>query len=84
MNKEKPKYKKKLIEVAMPLDIINAVSAKEKSTRHGHPSTMHIWWARRTISASKAVIVTMPSVLSSTRPIIPATGPMAFATSFAP
>ncbi|MFC7765767.1 DUF1156 domain-containing protein [Leucobacter soli] len=39
--------KKKLIEVALPLDAINAQSAREKSIRHGHPSTLHLWWARR-------------------------------------
>ena len=40
-------YKKKLIEVALPLDAINKASAREKSIRHGHPSTLHLWWARR-------------------------------------
>jgi putative DNA methylase len=39
--------KKKLIEVALPLEAINKASAKEKSIRHGHPSTLHLWWARR-------------------------------------
>ena len=39
--------KKKLIEVALPLEAINAESAREKSIRHGHPSTLHLWWARR-------------------------------------
>ena len=39
--------RKKLIEVALPLDAINAASAREKSIRHGHPSTLHLWWARR-------------------------------------
>ena len=38
---------KKLIEVALPLDAINIASAREKSIRHGHPSTLHLWWARR-------------------------------------
>ena len=38
---------KKLIEVALPLDAINKASAREKSIRHGHPSTLHLWWARR-------------------------------------
>ena len=41
-------YKKKLIEVALPLEAINRESAREKSIRHGHPSTLHLWWARRT------------------------------------
>jgi putative DNA methylase len=48
--------KKKLIEVALPLEAINAASAREKSIRHGHPSTMHIWWARRPLAAARAVI----------------------------
>src|SRR5688500_4634337 len=46
----------KLIEVALPLDAINAASAKEKSIRHGHPSTLHLWWARRPLAACRAVI----------------------------
>ncbi len=49
-------YKKKLIEVALPLDAINAESAREKSIRHGHPSTLHLWWARRPLAAARAVI----------------------------
>ena len=48
--------KKKLIEVAMPLDEINAASKREKSIRHGHPSTLHLWWARRPLAAARAVI----------------------------
>jgi len=47
---------KKLIEVALPLDVINAASAREKSIRHGHPSTLHLWWARRPLAAARAVI----------------------------
>ncbi len=47
---------RKLIEVALPLDAINAASAKEKSIRHGHPSTLHLWWARRPLAAARAVI----------------------------
>lgn len=47
---------KKLIEVALPLEIINAESAREKSIRHGHPSTLHLWWARRPLAATRAVI----------------------------
>lgn len=47
---------KKLIEVALPLDAINSASAKEKSIRHGHPSTLHLWWARRPLAAARAVI----------------------------
>jgi len=49
-------YKKKLIEVALPLDAINKASALEKSIRHGHPSTLHLWWARRPLAAARAVI----------------------------
>jgi putative DNA methylase len=49
-------YKKKLIEVALPLEAINAASAREKSIRHGHPSTLHLWWARRPLAAARAVI----------------------------
>ena len=49
-------YKKKLIEVALPLDAINIASAREKSIRHGHPSTLHLWWARRPLAAARAVI----------------------------
>src|SRR5216683_5955490 len=48
--------KKKLIEVALPLDAINTASAREKSIRHGHPSTLHLWWARRPLAAARAVI----------------------------
>ncbi len=49
-------YRKKLIEVALPLDAINKASAREKSIRHGHPSTLHLWWARRPLAAARAVI----------------------------
>lgn len=51
-----PKYKKKLIEVALPLEAINRESAREKSIRHGHPSTLHLWWARRPLAACRAVL----------------------------
>jgi putative DNA methylase len=49
-------YKPKLIEVALPLAAINEASAREKSIRHGHPSTLHLWWARRPLAAARAVI----------------------------
>jgi len=49
-------YRKKLIEVALPLEAINVASAREKSIRYGHPSTMHLWWARRPLAACRAVI----------------------------
>lgn len=51
-----PNTKKKLIEVAIPLEAINAASAREKSIRHGHPSTLHLWWARRPLAACRAVL----------------------------
>lgn len=50
------KSPKKLIEVALPLDKINEAAAREKSIRHGHPSTLHLWWARRPLAAARAVI----------------------------
>ncbi|BBX97809.1 hypothetical protein MLAC_31030 [Mycobacterium lacus] len=51
-----PPYKRKLIEVALPLEAINRESAREKSIRHGHPSTLHLWWARRPLAAARAVL----------------------------
>ncbi len=51
-----PPYRRKVIEVDLPLDAINAESAREKSIRHGHPSTLHLWWARRPLAACRAVI----------------------------
>lgn len=50
------KMPKKLIEVALPLDDINVAAAREKSIRHGHPSTFHLWWARRPLAAVRAVL----------------------------
>ncbi len=50
------KTRKKLIEVALPLNKINEACAREKSIRHGHPSTLHMWWARRPLAAARAVI----------------------------
>ncbi len=50
------KVPRKLIEVALPLDAINVAAAREKSIRHGHPSTLHLWWARRPLAAARAVI----------------------------
>ena len=49
-------HRPKLIEVALPLAVINAEAAREKSIRHGHPSTLHLWWARRPLAAARAVI----------------------------
>jgi putative DNA methylase len=51
-----PGYKRKLIEVALPLEDINREAAREKSIRHGHPSTLHLWWARRPLAAARAVL----------------------------
>lgn len=48
--------KKKLIETSIPLDEINAQSVREKSIRKGHPSTLHLWWARRPLAAARCVI----------------------------
>src|SRR5262249_7386112 len=50
------KAPRKLIEVALPLEAISVAAAREKSIRHGHPSTMHMWWARRPLAAARAVI----------------------------
>ncbi|MDJ0835528.1 MAG: DUF1156 domain-containing protein [Acidobacteriota bacterium] len=52
----KIKAPKKLIEVALPLDDINRAAGREKSIRHGHPSTLHLWWARRPLAAARAVL----------------------------
>src|SRR4051794_28149726 len=51
-----PPHRKKMIEVALPLEAINRESAREKSLRHGHPSTLHLWWARRPLAACRAVL----------------------------
>jgi putative DNA methylase len=53
---EEAVQKRKLIEVALPLETINKESAREKSIRHGHPSTLHLWWARRPLAAARAVL----------------------------
>lgn len=52
----RPHYRKKLIEVDLPLDAINAESKREKSIRHGHPSTLHLWWSRKPLASCRAVI----------------------------
>ena len=49
-------YRRTLIEVALPLDAINAASVHEKSIRHGHPSTLYLWWARRPLAACRAML----------------------------
>ena len=59
---------RKLIEVALPLDAINAASKREKSIRHGHPSTLHLWWARRPLATARAVIFAQMVDDPSSRP----------------
>src|SRR6516164_4992997 len=49
-------YKPKLIEVALPLEDINRESAREKAIRHGHPSTLHLWWSRKPLATARAVL----------------------------
>lgn len=49
-------YRRKLIEVALPLDAVNAASKKEKSIFHGHPSALHLWWSRKPLAACRAVL----------------------------
>jgi adenine-specific DNA methylase len=66
-----PPYRKKLIEVSLPLKAINEASAREKSIRHGDPSTLHLWWARPPLAACRAVpfasLATITSVAGSNR-----------------
>ena len=61
-------FPRKLIEVALPLEAINKASAREKSIRHGHPSTLHLWWARRPLAAARAVIFAQMVDDPSSRP----------------
>jgi len=51
-----PVTKRKLIEVSLPLEAINVASGREKSIRHGHPATLHLWWARRPLATARAVL----------------------------
>ena len=67
-SKQNMTNRKKLIEVALPLDAINNASAREKSIRHGHPSTLHLWWARRPLAAARAVIFSQMVDDPSSRP----------------
>ena len=60
--------RKKLIEVALPLEAINVASAREKSIRHGHPSTLHLWWARRPLATARAVLFSQLVDDPSSRP----------------
>ncbi len=62
------KLRKKLIEVALPLKAINDASAREKSIRHGHPSTLHLWWARRPLAAARSVLFAQMVDDPSSRP----------------
>ncbi len=64
----RPVQRKKLIEVALPLDSINQASVREKSIRHGHPSTLHLWWARRPLAVARAVIFAQMVDDPSSRP----------------
>ena len=66
--------KRKLIEVALPLETINRESAREKSIRHGHPSTLHLWWARRPLAAARAVLFAQLVDDPSSRPDVPDRG----------
>ena len=49
-------YRKKLIEVALPLDAINVAGQREKSIRNGHPSAFHLWWSRKPLGVARAVL----------------------------
>ena len=69
-----PPVRKKLIEVALPLDAINAAAVREKSIRHGHPSTLHLWWARRPLAAARAVLFAQLVDDPSSRPELFPTG----------
>src|ERR1700690_2184288 len=64
------RVRKKLIGVALPLEAINTASAREKSIRHGHPSTLHKWWAQRPLAAARAVIFAQMVDDPSSRPDI--------------
>lgn len=63
-----PERRTKLIEVSLPLEAINRESAREKSIRHGHPSTLHLWWARRPLAAARAMLFAQLVDDPSTRP----------------
>ena len=78
--------KKKLIEVALPLDAINKACAREKSIRHGHPSTLHLWWARRPLAAATYLYQDGPRFWYATQPTVTklAEGISQIAAAFAP
>src|ERR1700694_4535268 len=50
---------KRLIEVDFPIAAVSMHSAREKSIRHGHPATLHLWWARRPLAACRAIILSL-------------------------
>src|SRR5690242_1686880 len=54
-----PKQCKRLAEVDFPIAVVSAHSAREKSIRHGHPSTLHLWWARRPLAACRAMLLAL-------------------------
>jgi putative DNA methylase len=62
--------KKKLIEVGLPLEAINRESAREKSIRHGHPSTLHLWWARRPLAPTPLPCADRGLTLKALRPAL--------------
>ena len=54
-----PKSCKRIAEVHFPIAVVSAHSAREKSIRHGHPSTLHLWWARRPLAACRAMLLAL-------------------------
>jgi putative DNA methylase len=54
-----PKECKRLAEVDFPIAVVSRHSAREKSIRHGHPSTLHLWWARRPLAACRAMLLAL-------------------------
>lgn len=61
-------YRKKLIEVALPLEAINKESAREKFIRHGHPSTLHLWWTGRPLEAGRATLFAGCGIVADSDP----------------
>ncbi len=59
MSKLIPKECKRLAEVDFPIAVVSKHSAREKSIRHGHPSTLHLWWARRPLAACRAMLLAL-------------------------
>ena len=63
-----PKQCKRLAEVDFPIAVVSRLSAREKSIRHGHPCTLHLWWARRPLAACRAMLMALllgPRILES-------------------